>query len=80
MTASEYQSVMTRIDAVGRENREDIRALTHELATTREALASCQGRCWVEASSRSQFKGFLANFLVAAFGATLAFALNRAFR
>ena len=47
MTQSEYAAVMSRIDAVGAENRDDVRALTRELATTREALASCQGRCWV---------------------------------
>ena len=80
MTASEYTAVLTRIDAIGVENRADIRNLTKELFLTRESVAGCQARCWVQASSRARFKGFLANFFVAAFGATVAFALNRALR
>jgi hypothetical protein len=80
MTASEYAAVLTKIDAVGLENRADIRALTRELFLTRESLAGCQARCWVQASARAQWKGFAANFLAAAFGATVAFALNHALR
>ncbi|HJX52560.1 MAG TPA: hypothetical protein VJ801_07330 [Polyangia bacterium] len=80
MTASEYTSIMTRIDLVGAENRDDIHSLTEALALTRVSLAACQGRCWVQASSRTQIKGFMANFLVAAFGATVAYVLNRAWR
>lgn len=53
MTSPEYQSVMHRIDAIGVENREDVRALTKELALTRESLLSCQGRCWVMNQSRA---------------------------
>jgi hypothetical protein len=78
--ASEYAAVLARIDAVGAENRADIRALTKELSLTRESIAGCQARCWVRASNRAQLKGFVANFLAAAFGATVAFALNHALR
>lgn len=77
LTAVEYATVLARIDAVGIENRADIRTLTEELFLTRESLAGCQARCWSRALSRTRLKGFVANFLVAAFGATVAFVLNR---
>lgn len=80
MTASEYAAVLVRIDAVGVENRIDIRALTKELFLTRESLAGCQALCRVRASNRVQLKGFVASFLTAAFGASVAFALNHAMR
>jgi hypothetical protein len=76
LTMAEYSGILAKLEAIGREGREESKALRLELAATRESLARCQSRCWVEASGRKQVTGYLATFLTAAFGCTLAFVLN----
>jgi O-succinylbenzoate synthase len=76
LTVAEYTGILNKLEAIGREARGEISALRVELAKTRESLASCQSRCWVEASGRKQITGYAATFLTAAFGCTLAFVLN----
>ena len=65
MTMSEFNSLMTRIDAVGAENREDVRSLTAELRSTRASLAACQARCWVGDANRRENRRFLFTLLAA---------------
>jgi hypothetical protein len=76
LTVAEYKGILDKLDNIGREGRLEVAALRGELAATREALARCQSRCWVEASGRKQLTGYAATFLVAAFGTTLAWVLN----
>ena len=72
MTTIEFNAIQTRIDLLGKETRDELRAtrdqmttLAGELASTRAALASCQSRCWVGEDGRKETRKFLYSVLAA---------------